>query len=91
MKRKLFVSIFAILGIAAAGLIAAPDGDDAKGKGKGKGKPSPEARAEMMIKKADKDADGKLDKAELTAFFAAQSSGKGSKGGKGGKGGTPKS
>ena len=40
-----------------------------KGLGKGQNAVTPELRAEKFIKKWDKNGDGKLDQAELTAAF----------------------
>ncbi len=65
--KKILVASVALAALAVGSLTAA---DDAAGD-KPKGKPDPSKRADMMIKKGDKDADGKLSAAELTAVFEA--------------------
>lgn len=63
MKKVLIVMALTAFAAVSTG-IAAPG----EGKGKGKKPPmTPEQRAEGMIKNLDKNADGKLDKAELAA------------------------
>ncbi len=67
MTKKILT--LAIAFVASFALITA-QADDEKGKGKGKGKPGhgdPAKRADMMLKKLDKDGDGKLSKKEFAA------------------------
>jgi len=62
MKKQLLLASFAAFAVAATGIAAEGDGKGAK-----KAQMTPEKRAESMIKSLDKDADGKLDQAELAA------------------------
>lgn len=62
MKKILTMAIVAVVGLAV-GISQAEE----KGKGKGKGEGDPAKRAEAMIKKLDKDANGTLSKEEFAA------------------------
>ena len=67
MKKILLYSVTILAGLSL-GLVQADDekGDKKGGKGKGKGG-DPAARAEMMIKKLDKDESGTISKEEFAA------------------------
>ncbi|RFC41508.1 MAG: EF hand/EF hand [Verrucomicrobia bacterium] len=64
MKKQIILAAVTALAFTSIGFAA-----EGEGKPKGGKKPpmTPELRAEGMIKNLDKDADGKLDKAELAA------------------------
>ena len=63
MKKQIILAAVAAFAVTSIGMAA-----EGEGKGKGKKPPmTPEMRADAMIKNLDKDADGKLDKAELAA------------------------
>lgn len=61
MKKFLLVATAMVAGLA----VGIAQAEDEKGKGKGKGDPA--KRAEMMIKKLDKDGNGTLSKEEFAA------------------------
>jgi len=68
MKKFLIVSL-TLVSFGLGSVMAADEaGDKPKGKGKGG---DPAKRVEMMMKKADTNADEKLSAEELTAFFEA--------------------
>jgi hypothetical protein len=77
MKKLLVVATAMVAGLA----VGIAQAEDEKGKGKGKGKGGdPAKRAEMMIKKLDKDGNGTLSKEEFAASpmaKKAQEAGKG--------------
>ena len=64
MKKILVLATALVAGLTVGTAQAEEDG---KGKGKDKGKGDPAARAEMMIKKLDKDDSGTLSKEEFAA------------------------
>ena len=65
MKKQIFTLAVALVAGFAVGIAQA---DDEKGKGKKTGgKGDPAKRAEMLLKKCDKDADEKLSKDEFAA------------------------
>lgn len=64
MKHIIATVIAAFVALAVASTGFAAEGAGKKGK---KAAATPEQRADNMIKNLDKDADGKLDKAELAA------------------------
>jgi len=64
MKKQIILAALAAFAVVSTGFAAE---GDAKPKGEKKPPMTPEARADSMIKNLDKDADGKLDKAELSA------------------------
>lgn len=67
MKKYIIFAILTAFATVCTGFAA-----DGAGKGKGKKGQTVEQRADAMIKNLDKDADGKLDKAELAAQPAPQ-------------------
>ncbi len=89
--RKLLVGGAAVVAAPAmSSFVLAQDAPAVAGKGKAGPTPDPAALATRMIQEFDKDGDGKLNLAELTAAITAshQRAGKGKGGGAaGGKGG----
>ena len=75
MKKFLLVATAMVAGLA----VGIAQAEDEKGKGKGKGKGDPAKRAEMMIKKLDKDNNGTLSKEEFAANPMAKKAKEGGK------------